>query len=103
MTWWSRISFHSIPPQISVRQASQNSKRPSKVSGDVTYIPPEGVICLDEVQKALNMHKFDADTAAAVENGQKVDISKQIIKQLKAYVTIIADSYKDNPCKYRLR
>ena len=49
------------------------------------------------------MHKFDADTAAAVENGQKVDISKQIIKQLKAYVTIIADSYKDNPCKYRLR
>ena len=49
------------------------------------------------------MHKFDADTAAAVENGQKVDIEKQIIKQLKAYVTIIADSYKDNPCKYRLR
>ena len=49
------------------------------------------------------MHKFDADIAAAVENGQKVDIAKQIVKQLKAYVTIIADSYKDNPCKYRLR
>ena len=43
------------------------------------------------------MHKFDAQTASAVAEYSSVDIDKQVVKQLRDYVAIIADAYRNNP------
>ena len=64
---------------------------------DVAYKPAEGLICLDEVQKAMPMHNFNEKAAEAMKNPQSVEIDKDVVVQLREYVAIIASSYKDNP------
>ena len=69
----------------------------ANADNDIYYQPPEGVICLDELQKSLNMHEFDARTASAMEKSNSVQVPKDAVEALRDYVTIIASSYNDNP------
>jgi hypothetical protein len=97
-----------VVPQLAVRKSLKQNKaeKPKKAEkrkskgfelDDVTYKAPEGVICLDEVQKAVNMHKFNAQAASAVENHEAEEIDSAIVEQLREYVAIVASSYQDNP------
>ena len=65
--------------------------------GNMTYYPPKGMICLDEVEKCMNMSKFSAETASAVDNSSEIQIDASIVASLKKYVELVAAAYKENP------
>jgi 3'5'-cyclic nucleotide phosphodiesterase len=94
--WMVEILLDHVKKILSVRDAVS----PIAKKGDddsMYYTPPEGLICLDEVQMALNMHQFNAQQAAAVDNHAAIEVSPDIVGQLREYVAIIAGSYKHNP------
>jgi hypothetical protein len=63
----------------------------------VTYFPPEGKTCLDEVTEVIKLPKFDAKLAALENNKKEVEISSEVSSQLREYVSVIASMYHDNP------
>jgi hypothetical protein len=68
-----------------------------KLSSSVSFIPPEGRICLDEVIEAIALPKFDFKAATGTSNHHLVQISPSVVSALRAYVSIIASTYRDNP------
>ena len=67
------------------------------MSSDVLYRPPDGIICMDEVQKAIKLHEFDAEAAHAVNNHETVEVDSAIVSALREFVAGIAVSYRNNP------
>src|SRR6056300_835026 len=80
---------------MSVRKKTK--RKSSVLNHDMTYFPPEGMICLDEIEKYMNMSTFSTETATAVENFADIQIDPSIVASLKKYVELIAAAYKDNP------
>ena len=64
---------------------------------DVRYVPEDGKICLDEVQEAIKMPKFDARVAQASLESRSLEIPDEISEALREYVTLIAGAYRNNP------
>ena len=63
----------------------------------VTYSPPTGATCLDEVKEVITMPTFDAKTATAMGRRVRVELDHQVICELREYVGVIASMYRDNP------
>jgi hypothetical protein len=68
-----------------------------KSSSSVSFSPPEGKTCLDEVIEAIALPKFDSKAATGTSNHHLVQISPSVVSALRAYVSIIASTYRDNP------
>jgi hypothetical protein len=68
-----------------------------KLSSSITFIPQEGKICLDEVIEAITLPKFDSKAATGTSNHHLVQISPSVVSALRAYVSIITSTYRDNP------
>jgi hypothetical protein len=66
----------------------------------LVYNPPDGVICLDEIQESITMPTYDARTISVMNDRDYVDSIKLcdgMMNDLREYVTLIANSYNDNP------
>ena len=64
------------------------------------YTPLPGIICLDEVEDCLTMPAYDARTISVMNDREYVEsvyMSPKIMDDLRGYVTLIANSYNDNP------
>ena len=64
------------------------------------YTPLPGIICLDEVEDCLTMPAYDARTISVMNDREYVEsvyMSPKIMDDIRAYVTLIANSYNDNP------
>jgi len=64
---------------------------------DIRYIAEDGKICMDEVQEAIQMPKFDPRVAEAAFESRNLEVPDQIAEQLREYVSLIADAYRNNP------
>lgn len=64
---------------------------------ELYYKTPPGKICLDEVQEAIHMPKFDARVMDAALDSSLVEVPTNIVESLQEYVALIAKSYRDNP------
>jgi len=97
VNWMVELLLGNIKKIMSVRKKSRRKSNDRDPNHDMTYHPPEGVICLDEIKKCMNMSKFSAETATAFETFSDIQIDPSIVASLKQYVELMAGAYKDNP------
>lgn len=80
--------------------AHSNRKYPNVDEETLCYTSPDDVICLDEVQYAIDMPKFDPEIMKIMNDQDYIDsieLKEEVIADLRKYVTLIANSYNDNP------
>lgn len=73
------------------------ARRNAKVkesSSSVSYIPPKGKTCMDEVLDVIQMPDFDAEGATCSSDTSKIEINEAVKQGLNDYVTIIASMYR---------
>jgi hypothetical protein len=63
----------------------------------VSYHPPEGATCIDEVKTAIEMPDYNAKLAKCHGGYNEVEISQTTVDALRDYVTVIASMYQNNP------
>ena len=93
--WVSEILMEHIKKVVIVHERCY--KRTSMANEDLRYDAPEGSMPLDEVREAITMPKFDFKVADAALDSQLVNVPSDISDLLREYVSLIADSYRDNP------
>lgn len=65
---------------------------------NVSFFPPVGSTCLEEVKEVISMAEYDSKAAAEIIGDKVVAISSDIAKDLREYVSIISSMYRsDNP------
>lgn len=60
------------------------------------YSPTKGGTFLDEVAEVIILPKFDSQAALSQANHTEIDLSFEIVAELREYVGIIAGTYNDN-------
>ena len=66
-------------------------------STPISYHPPEGATCIDEVKTAIVMPDFNEKLAECTGAYKEVTISQSVVDALRDYVTVIASMYRKNP------
>lgn len=92
--WITDILTENIKKIVIIHQRCGKG---AMVNDDLRYESPEGMICLDEVQGAISMPKFDAKVADAALDSRTIEIPYDILEALREYVGMIAGAYRDNP------
>ncbi len=92
--WVADIILEHIKKVVIVHE---RCRKGSMSNDNVRYIAEEGRICLDEVQEAIHMPKFDARVTEAALDSNKVIIPIDISDALREYVAFIAGAYRNNP------
>lgn len=85
---------------VDKRHASKGHALPSKPVNEeaVDQRLRQGKLVIDEVEEVIKLPKYDAALAKAQEEQEEtVELSQEVMDQLREYIMTIATSYKNNP------
>lgn len=92
--WMVDLLMDDIKKIVHVRRQSGIKESATPIS----YFPPEGSTCMEEVKTVIGMPKFDSKKVSFTTEGDytKVVISPDVFTGLREYVATISSLYRDN-------
>jgi 3'5'-cyclic nucleotide phosphodiesterase len=74
-----------------------NAKNASKESSSLSYQPTFGTTCLDEVKEVIAIADYAKSKTNEAELDLNQSVSEETLEDLRCYVKMIAQMYRDNP------
>ena len=82
--------------QIVARRKDKWSSTSSVTQKALQWKPKPGKICLDEVQEIIWLPEFDAEATRNQEDPYTIELSANVTRQLREFITAVANLYRAN-------
>ena len=95
---WNVETLASRLREVVARRIAQKGKNSAPKRQLIVKSEDRGdLTCLDEIEKVISMPKFDPKIVAREVDPTTIDLGDKVMSQLREYVNLIANLYRDNP------